>query len=280
VSAGDEGALRAADAGQREGVADAGWHADPFDLADERWWDGSRWTTHVRAALLEESDHEWDRDADAGGPAGGQPPGWYPWRGEVARWWDGEEWGPARRPFVDRPGRPSERWAGRTRARLGYAGVLVLVLIGVVLLLTLGGGSSSSGYQARVSKLCTRTYAVERSEIMKEGTAAVSGRKSHSQALFVGELLRSLARDDAAFDAQLQAIAPPAALRGIRERYLKIEHQDSAIYALVIPRVEGRAGLPALTTVTGLLSKNAQKLQRLLIALGGEACSISPLGFE
>jgi hypothetical protein len=281
VSPGDEESTPGTpDAGQWETVAGAGWHPDPFDLADERWWDGSRWTTHVREAPLEESDAlKWGGDEEAGEPAGGQPPGWYPWRGEVARGWDGEEWGPARRPFIDRLGRPSERWA-RTRARLGYAGVLALVLLGVILLLRSGGDSSSTGYEARIGRLCTRTFAMERSEIMKEGTAAVAGRRSHPQAVFVGELLRSLARENAAFDSRLQAIAPPAPLRGAQQRYLKIEHQDSAIYALVIPRVEGQGGLPALTTVTGLLSKNAEKLQRLLIRLGGRACSISPLGLE
>ncbi len=281
MSAGDEeGTAGAPNAGQRETVAGAGWHPDPFELADERWWDGSRWTTHVREAPEEAEVVEWDGARDADAPTGGQPPGWYPWRGEVARWWDGEEWGQARRPFVDRPGLSSGRLSHRTRTRLG-AGALVLVLIGVVALLTLGGGGpSTSGYQVRIAKLCTRTFAVERSEIMKEGTAAVSGGKSGSQAIFVGELLRSLARENGAFDAQLQAITPPAALQGAQQRYLKIERQDSAIYALVIPRLEGRAGLPALTTVAGLLSENARKLQRLLIQLGGGPCSSSPLGLE
>ena len=41
---------------RQRSVARGQWYADPFEKADERWWDGTKWTSHVRR-----------------GPAGGWP---------------------------------------------------------------------------------------------------------------------------------------------------------------------------------------------------------------
>jgi hypothetical protein len=152
----------------------------------------------------------------------------------------------------------------------------------VVVWLVLDPGSSTAGsttvsYQGSVGRLCRRLFAQERAEIVRRGAAAVSGHDPRPQAILVAELLRAVSRDTAAFDEKLRAIVPPAALRAARQQYLSLETQDSALYALVIPRVEGRGGLPALSTVTGLLSRNAQELQTLLTRLGGPACSLGPL---
>ena len=267
---------------RRETIAWAGWHPDPFDVAGERWWDGTRWTGNVRGASRTDGRGEAsDRDDLAAGRLRGQPPGWYQWRGQVARWWDGSEWGTARRPFADhvRPGSPG-RLGPRPAVRWGVAPVLVLVVAGVLAWITLASGSTPVDYQARVGALCRQTFARERADILKQSTAAVTARRSGSQAASVARLLRTLAHDSFVFDARLQALDPPPSLRSTAQQYLILERQDSAIYALVIPRLEGRSGLPVLTTVSGLLGRNAEELQRLLTRLGGSPCSISPLGLE
>ena len=209
----------------------------------------------------------------------GRPPGWYPWRGEVARWWDGEKWGSARRPFADHLERRAPgRLIGRSRVRWGFGSALVLGLIGIVLWLTLASGSSPVGYRARVGALCTQTFARERAEILKQSTEAVAAHTSHTEAVLLGRLLRALVHDSFLFDARLEALTPPPSLSAAQERYLALERQDSAIYELVIPRLEGGDGLRALTPVAPLLSLSAAELQRLLQRLGGAPCSISPLG--
>ena len=123
-------------------------------------------------------------------------------------------------------------------------------------------------YRGSVGRRCRRLFAQERAEIVRRGAAAVSGHDPRPQAILVAELLRVCLRDTAAFDEKLRAIVPPAAaLRAARQQYLSLETQNSALYALVIPRVEGDGGLPALSTVTGLLSRNAQELQTHLTRL-------------
>jgi hypothetical protein len=209
------------------------------------------------------------------------PPGWYRWRGEVERWWDGQNWGAARRPFADhgKPEAPA-KLAHRPVVRWSLLGVLVLVVIGVVLLLTLPGGSSPVTYRTSVGRLCRQAFAQERADIQKQSTTALSAKRSHAHAVLLAHLLQTLVRDSAAFDKKLTALVPPPALRATQQRYLTLERQDSAIYALAIPRLEGRSGLPALNTVTGILGRNAQEVQGLLKQLGGPPCSISPLGLQ
>lgn len=146
--------------------------------------------------------------------------------------------------------------------------------------ITLANGSTPVGYQTRVGALCRQTFAQERADILKQSTAAVTARRSGSQAALVARLLRTLVHDSFLFDARFRRLDPPPSLRSTAQQYLVLERQDSAIYALVIPRLEGRSGLPVLTTVSGLLGRNAEELQRLLTRLGGSPCSISPLGLE
>src|SRR5438270_5236716 len=40
---------------QRDPLARGGWYRDPFDAADERWWDGTKWTQKVRGAPREDA---------------------------------------------------------------------------------------------------------------------------------------------------------------------------------------------------------------------------------
>lgn len=278
---GGNGAGVAADP-RRETIAWAGWHPDPFDLAGERWWDGTRWTGNVRGALRTDGAGEAaEREALAAERVWGQPPGWYQWRGQVARWWDGSEWGAARRPFADhvRPAAPG-KLKSRPAARWGLASVLLLVVVGVVASIILAGGSIPVSYQTRVGSLCRQTFARERADIQKQSAAAVKARRSGSQAALVARLLRTLVHDSFLFDAKLEALDPPPSLLAARQRYATLERQDNALYALVIPRLEGRSGVRALTTVSALLAQNAQELQRLLTQLGGSPCSTSPLGLE
>lgn len=269
-----------ADDQRSETIAGEGWHPDPFDLAGERWWNGTRWTRHVRGAAAPGAGTTAGAgDAAAAELLRGRPPGWYPWRGEVARWWDGKNWGSARRPFADhvKPGAfPGLK--PRSLVRAGVAAVLVLAVTGAVLAITLPGGSSLTDYRARVAVLCGQTFARERADILQQSTAAVSGRTSRSQAVLVAHVLRALTHDSAASDRQLETITPPPGLRAGQQQYLRLERQDRAIYRLVIPRLQGRSGLQALNLFTGLLGRNAEQLQRLLEQLGGPRCSNSPLG--
>ena len=290
MRAGHGGSTLPEDAGlQRDSVAWAGWHPDPFDLAAERWWDGTRWTGHVRGAPAGAvgvvSLHH---DGAFPEHLRGMPPGWYPWRGQVARWWDGSAWGAARRPFADhvRPS-PPEQFGRRPRRRprfrraYGAAAALVAAVAAVVLWAAVDTGSNAArsitvSYRDSVGRLCQRLFALERAEIVRRGAAAVSGHDP-PQAILVGQLLRAVSHDTATFDEKLRAIVPPPGLRATEQQYLSLEGQNTAIYGLVIPRVEGRGGLPALATVTSLLSRNAPELQTLLTRLGGPACSLGPL---
>jgi hypothetical protein len=267
---------------RRETIAGEGWHRDPFDLAGERWWDGMRWTVSVRGTPLGGAEAAAVQGGETAAESlRGMPPGWYPWRGEVARWWDGEKWGPARRPFADHlePTGP-KRLRPRSLVRWRYAPVLVLIVAGVVLWITLLTGSSATGYQTRVGRLCRQTFAREGADILRESTTAVSARTSHSRAVVLGRLLRALAQESAVFDEKLQAITPPPRARAAQEQLLSLQRQDIAIYARAIPPLEGRSGLRALNPDTSLLSRNAETIQRLLRQLGGPPCSTSPLGLS
>jgi Protein of unknown function (DUF2510) len=287
VRATDGGSTPTEDAAlQRDSIAWAGWHPDPFDLAGERWWDGTRWTGHVRGAPAGAvgvvSLH---RDGAFPEHLRGVPPGWYAWRGQVARWWDGSAWGEARRPFADhvRPS-PQKQRRRRPRFRLAYGAAAVLVAAAVTAVVLWAAPETASNatrsitvsYRASVGRLCSRLFAQERAEIVRRSAAAVSGQDP-PQAVLVGQLLRAVSHDTAMFDEKLRAMVPPPGLRATEQHYLSLEGQNSAIYGLVIPRVEGRGGLSALDTVTSLLSRNAPELQTLLTRLGGPACSGGPL---
>ena len=88
-----------------------GWYPDPWERADERWWNGYEWSDRTRdtatepespsesAIEREEADHlPGRRHAPDDTPAvieeDPDRPGWYPDpRGEAdERWWDGERW--------------------------------------------------------------------------------------------------------------------------------------------------------------------------------------------
>ena len=97
----------------------AGWYPDESDLAGERWWNGTQWTTHTRvgvdpadlADLAGSSPRAWSTADDAAvatvdepyhpvavGPPSPDPldipPDWYPDPAglPVLRWWDGWAW--------------------------------------------------------------------------------------------------------------------------------------------------------------------------------------------
>lgn len=122
----------------------AGWYADPESALDERWWNGSQWTSHTRRAdscvgVTGTSDLPPLAWSTASGPlatvqheepvgttsypamdAGDRwpqvptplaiPPGWYPDPTGVPaqRWWDGSGWSthtaPQPRPHYGYPG--------------------------------------------------------------------------------------------------------------------------------------------------------------------------------
>ncbi|WP_300266328.1 DUF2510 domain-containing protein [Microbacterium sp.] len=70
--------------------AQPGWY-DAGVAGQQRWWDGTRWTEHVRAATAAPV-------MPPQAPAAVQPPmGWYPVPGTSdVRWWDGKAWAPHR----------------------------------------------------------------------------------------------------------------------------------------------------------------------------------------
>lgn len=60
--------------------APAGWYGDGHGR--QRWWDGQRWTSHMRAT-------PYTRPAGLGVPPGA---GWYDDGSGRKRWWDGQRW--------------------------------------------------------------------------------------------------------------------------------------------------------------------------------------------
>lgn len=106
-----------------------GWHKDPVDSAQLRWWDGERWTDYVSShgvvslapAAPTRTAAEQPRPADlpqrpelsaqesqfghGAPPAKVSPPaGWYREgrRTDVERWWDGQRWSQQYRKFAPR----------------------------------------------------------------------------------------------------------------------------------------------------------------------------------
>ena len=152
---------------QRDPLARGGWYRDPFDAADERWWDGTKWTQKVRGAPREDAAAAGERgDAAATDRVRAMGPGWYPYGGERVRWWDGERWGPERKPdaMPVRSRTPEQEDVGwRVRAgvafeqvwlgRLGYLCAVFLPLLGLLLgivVLTRPGLRSRRGQGIRV----------------------------------------------------------------------------------------------------------------------------------
>ena len=105
----------------------AGWYSDPESTAGERWWNGSQWTSHTRAAaaLAEPVDPSgasplaWSADdvplATVAPTAQAEyvaaphlpsplaiPPGWYPDPAGLPaqRWWNGSDWTGYQAPMV------------------------------------------------------------------------------------------------------------------------------------------------------------------------------------
>ncbi len=128
-----------------DSVGRGGWYADPFDAADERWWDGTKWTQNVRGAPRQHAAAA-GATSDAAGTdrVRAMGPGWYPYRGEVVRWWDGEKWGPARHPSAASVGSrtPEQDVGWRVRAGvafeqawlipLGYVCAVFLPILGLL----------------------------------------------------------------------------------------------------------------------------------------------------
>lgn len=122
------------------------WVADPARRFDQRWWDGRRWTRHVRSRGRSVTDAS---APPTGGPprgasvrTSGRDPGWRPDPdGRGQRYWDGRDW-TAKRRDVPPPGpslRPGGRawWARRVVVAVTFAALAVLVVVvAVTLLLT------------------------------------------------------------------------------------------------------------------------------------------------
>jgi hypothetical protein len=130
---------------QRDPRARGGWYLDPFDSAEERWWDGRKWTQKVRATPQGETTTAGaSADETATDGVHRLRPGWYPCRGGVDRWWDGEKWGPAREVAIAPASTLEERnvgWGVRAAVgfeqvwlvRLGYVCAVLLPIIGILL---------------------------------------------------------------------------------------------------------------------------------------------------
>ena len=71
---------------------DAGWYDD--GTGKQRWWDGSRWTTHY----IDLGEPDIELRTDTGPPAMAQArAGWYDDGRGRQRWWDGARWTDAAR---------------------------------------------------------------------------------------------------------------------------------------------------------------------------------------
>lgn len=127
----------------------AGWYVDPDDGALQRFWDGTRWTSHRMplspAVLAEDAPPELVHARPAPGFPGPQAatadasesaasdspprPGWYadPDNSHGMRYWDGSRWTADRTDYLPAPaGKPA------TNDGLVAAGYIFAVLIPIV----------------------------------------------------------------------------------------------------------------------------------------------------
>lgn len=151
----------------------AGWYADPQNPNAERWWNGSQWTSHTRAA-----DLPWDSTGLEGHPPTAWsatdsplatvaqlppdstgmfapaaelpvaqslniPAGWFPDPTGLPaqRWWDGQQWSDRTAPLLDRQSPWGAAGTGALPVPPPYYGPTVVMVsrpksVGVAFLLT------------------------------------------------------------------------------------------------------------------------------------------------
>jgi hypothetical protein len=101
-----------------------GWYPDPDNQAQQRYWDGSRWTEDRIAAAPPPAP-----PSDAPPPAG-----WYPdpeGEPETVRYWDGTRWTEDRAPYSSTRTATGPN-AVRTNDSLVAAGYILSLLIPIV----------------------------------------------------------------------------------------------------------------------------------------------------
>jgi Protein of unknown function (DUF2510) len=128
----------------------AGWYVDPDDGALQRFWDGTRWTSHrmplSAAVLAEDAPPELVAPAappatlaqdpaasEPGGVAAGPRAGWYadPENSQGMRYWDGARWTADRTDYLPAPA--GERPSSDALVAAGYIFALLIPIIGLVI---------------------------------------------------------------------------------------------------------------------------------------------------